>query len=99
MDSLRIPLVSVSRSNGPEGHTHLEYFVDDVLVMDMDILSEYVPSTGPIEKFPLVQLLVTPHEHIAVLADLLAYAKANKTAGEEWNGLLSRAESLLNPPV
>jgi len=98
MHTLRIPLVSVSRTKGSDGHTHLEYFVDDLCVLDMDILSDYVPYDGPLEKLPLVQLLVTPHEHISILSDVLSYARAGKVSGPEWDSIMNRIESVLSPP-
>ncbi len=101
MQELRVPLVSVVRTEGDEKHTKIEYYTTSggILLLDMEILKEYVPSSGPLDELTLVQLLVTPHEHMAVLADIVALARAGKTAGPEWDSVLSRVENLLSPPA
>lgn len=98
MQGVTVPLVSVARTECDEKHTRITYYVGNTVLLDMEILKEYVPLTGPVDDLTLVQLLVTPHEHMAVLGDLLAFAKANKTSGPEWDSLLARAERLLSPP-
>jgi hypothetical protein len=96
---IRAPLVSVTRVDaGDDKHTRLTYYVGETVIMDLDILREYVPSTGPVDELTLVQLLVTPHEHMALLGDILSYSAAGKTSGPEWDGLMQRATSILIPP-
>jgi len=95
---VRTPLVYFTRKEQDEKHTRLSYYAGDVLLLEMDILKDYVPSTGPLDEMTLVQLLVTPHEHMTLLGDLLAHARAKKTSGQEWDTLLKRTEALLTPP-
>lgn len=97
-DEIRVPLVSYTRTTADERHTRLTYYVGNVSILEMDILKEYVPDSGAVSELTLVQLLVTPHEHLAVLADILSYAHAGKTSGPEWEALLVRGQSLLSPP-
>ncbi len=95
---IRLPLVSVTRTEGDDQHTRLAYYVGDTMIMDAFMLKDIIPSTGPLDEMVLVQILVTPHEHLSVLGDILAYAKAKNTSGPEWDALLARVESLLVPP-
>ena len=96
---IKIPLVSVTRTDGDEKHTRLTYYVGEVMILDMDILKELIPSSGPIDDFMLVQLLVTPHEHMSLLGDVLSYARAQSTSGPAWEELLQRIERLILPPT
>jgi hypothetical protein len=100
MQDVRVPLISVTRAEGDENHTRIQYFTanDGTLLLDAEILKEYIPSKGPVDDMTLVQLFVTPHEHLAVIADVLSYAKAGRTSGSEWEAILARAEALLAPP-
>lgn len=98
MQEIKVPLVSVTRSECDENHTHLIYYVGNTMILDIDILKDFVPSTGPVDDMILVQLLVTPHEHMSILADILAFAKAKQTVGPAWDDLISRVEQLLLPP-
>lgn len=91
--------MSVTRRDAEDDkHTRLTYYVGDVVILDLDILREYVPAMGPVDELALVQLLVTPHEHLALLGDILSYSNAGKVSGPEWDRLMQKVNSLLLPP-
>lgn len=98
MTLIRPTLVSVTRTEGDEKHTRISYYVGDLMILDMDILKEIVPAIGEVDDLFLTQLLVTPHEHMAILSDVLSYSRAGKTSGPEWETLMTRVESLLVAP-
>lgn len=97
---IRIPLVSVTRSEQDNEHTRLAYYVGETLLLDMEIRKEYIPSTGPLNEMALVQLLVTPHEHLALLENVLLLSKQAPPPqeGTQWADLLQKIEALLSPP-
>lgn len=66
--------------------------------MDMDILTEVLPSSGPVDPMFCTQLLITPHDHLSCLADIFALAKAKATSGEAWEASLARIQALLEGP-
>lgn len=96
---LKTPLVSVVRSESSvPNHTRVSYYVNDLLIMDMDVLSDIVASTGPLNLMLLTQLLVTPHEHLASIADILSLAHGKETEGPRWESALAKAKVLLEGP-
>lgn len=98
MHEVRVPLVTVTRTECDEKHTRIVYYVGDTMILDMEILKDLVPSTGPVDDLILVQLLVTPHEHMSLLGDILSHSKAGKASGPAWDALMTRVERLLLPP-
>jgi len=97
--SSKVPLVSVSLADaGDSRHTRVSYYVNNVMVMDMDILKELVPLANA-DPMVLTQLLVTPHEHLAVLADVFALAQAKECSGPRWDSVVSRIGLLLGAPA
>ena len=68
------------------------------MIMDMDVLQDVVPTSGPVDLLLLTQLLVTPHEHLAVLADLVSLAVGKEVTTPRWDASVARALSLLEGP-
>lgn len=89
---LRLPLVSytVSAATNPN-YKILSYYCGDVLLMDLEIDQNWIKSADPLM---LVQLLVTPHEHMALLDSWRNAAKANP----EFSELVSQTERILQIP-
>lgn len=94
---VKFPLVSASLSKGANDLTKVSYYVDDVLIMDLEVDPSFVPTNGPVPVWVLVQLLVTPHHHAALLEELLARRDEDRSSAG-WLDFLTRVRTLLSAP-
>ena len=106
-----VPLVRVSLTedkNDPRCN-RVAYFVKDTLIMDLSIEKEYAPIGEHFPAMILTQLLVTPHEHLALLSefltvgssidkDALASVLPSEISVDRYQALLDRTKKLLTPP-
>lgn len=105
-EPLAIPLVYVELSDDETepAYTQIRYFVEGECIVDMSIEKEYVPFRP--DFFPamiLTQLLVTPHQHLALLGEFATICAAINpehvpVPADTWKQLLERTQQLLNPP-
>lgn len=95
---IKFPLVSASLSKGMGDLTKVSYYVDDVLIMELEVDPSFVPLNGPAPVWVLVQLLVTPHHHSALLEEVLA-RKDEDRSSSGWQDLLARVQTLLSVPA
>lgn len=102
MTTIKVPLVYVSVSQKDDKTTYVEYFVDDVRVMDLEIDSQYIPPGKELQLLPLTQLFVTPHAHLQLLFEWYNLAAQSSVPSgcpqEHWQSLIRQTALLLNPP-
>jgi hypothetical protein len=103
MTTIKVPMVYVSVSQKDAKTTYVEYFVDDILVMDMEIDSTYIQAGEKLPLLPLTQLFVTPHAHLQLLYEWYNIASQTKAPEgcppDHWNNLVRQTAMLLNPPA
>jgi len=100
--STKVPLVYtvVEDSKDHPDAVNVSYVVSDIVIMTAEIQRDIVcdPDGSP-NLMTLTQLMVTPHEHLVCLDEVLTLAASGSLSGERWDALLARISALLSPPT
>ena len=87
--------LSVDSTSTPE-IASISYLVGDTKIMSAEIQKDIlVDENGNIDPMKLTQVLVTPHEPLAILEEVLTLRVTNNTSSESWDAVVSRICSLL----